>query len=368
MGLGISDFAQAQAVSPAKTSNDNACILIFNTGAPAHLDTFDMKPDAPREIRGPFKPIRTNNLEIQISELFPLHAKLADKFSLVRTCTHGSAADHDSGRYTMQTGRLFPEGLNMPHVGCAINYLLGGRNGMPGHVFLPKAMGNTGGYIAPGNEAGFLGDSYGPFSPGRDVKTEPSSLNEALDISKEPLKVRERYGNSRFGESCLRARRLVERGVRFITLHTFTSVFDQPSWDIHGCTPFTTFSGMRDLVAPMYDKAYSALIEDLAERGMLDSTLVAALSEFGRTPGINAAGGRDHWTHCFTSYFAGGGVQGGRVIGKSDAIGAYPTERSVSPGEIMATIHHALGLDLQQVLPNGARYVSSGTRHIHELF
>jgi len=130
---------------------------------------------------------------------------------------------------------------------------------------------------------------------------------EAFDLSKEPLKVRERYGMTRFGQSCLLARRLVEAGVRFVTINTFITVFDEISWDIHGSKPFTSIQGMRDLVAPMYDQGYSALIEDLFQRGMLDRTLVCNLAEFGRTPKINPAGGRDHWPQCWTVYFAGGG-------------------------------------------------------------
>jgi len=153
---------------------------------------------------------------------------------------------------------------------------------------------------------------------------------EAFDLSKEPPKVRERYGMTRFGQSCLLARRLVEAGVRFVTLNTFITVFDEITWDIHGSKPFTSIEGMRDIVAPMYDQGYSALLEDLFQRGMLDTTLVTCLAEFGRTPKVNPAGGRDHWPNCWTVNFAGGGVKGGRIVGKSDEIGGYPVERPVS--------------------------------------
>ena len=136
---------------------------------------------------------------------------------------------------------------------------------------------------------------------------------------------------TRFGQCCLLARRLVEAGVRFVTINTFLTVFDEITWDIHGSKPFTSIEGMKDIVAPMYDQGYSALIEDLRQRGMLDNTLVCNLAEFGRTPRINPAGGRDHWPQCWTVYFAGGGVKGGRVVGRSDEIGAYPAERPVEP-------------------------------------
>src|SRR5207302_8377390 len=174
---------------------------------------------------------------------------------------------------------------------------------------------------------------------------------EAFDLSKESPATRERYGMNRFGQCCLLARRLVEAGVRFVTINTFITVFDEISWDIHGSKPFTSIEGMRDIVAPMYDQGYSALLEDLVQRGLLDKTMVACVSEFGRTPKINPAGGRDHWPQCWTISFAGGGVKGGRVVGKSDEIGAYPVERPVKPSEVVATIFHSLGLDLETHLP-----------------
>jgi len=289
-------------------------------------------------------------------------------------------------------------------------------------------MGPTGGNMPHGQDAGFLGKAYDPFVLNTDpskkdfkvpdllppneigearlqrrrelrqvvddaVKTfegSPSAelmdsnfasayrlmtstkAREAFDLSREPEKVRERYGMTRFGQCCLLARRLVEAGVRFVTINTFITVFDEITWDIHGSKPFTSIAGMKDIVAPMYDQGYSALIEDLYQRGMLDNTLVANLSEFGRTPKINPAGGRDHWPQCWTVYFAGGGVKGGRVVGKSDEIGAYPVERPVKPGEIVGTIYRSLGLNLETHLPgpNSRPFplVDYGTQPITELF
>ena len=199
-----------------------------------------------------------------------------------------------------------------------------------------------------------------------------TKAREAFDLNKEAQKVRERYGMTRFGQCCLLARRLVEAGVRFVTINTFITVFDEISWDIHGSKPFTSIEGMKDIVAPMYDQGYSALLEDLFQRGMLDSTMVACLSEFGRTPNINPAGGRDHWPQCWTVSFAGGGVKGGRVVGKSDEIGGYPTERPVNPSEVVATIFYSLGLDLEAHLPGPQSrpfpLVDFGTQPIRELF
>ncbi|MEL7334719.1 MAG: DUF1501 domain-containing protein, partial [Planctomycetota bacterium] len=194
----------------------------------------------------------------------------------------------------------------------------------------------------------------------------------AFDLSKEPKSVRERYGMNRFGQCCLLSRRLIEAGVRFVTINTFLTVFGEITWDIHGTKPFTSIEGMRDIVAPMYDQAYSALLTDLHDRGMLDDTLVTCLAEFGRTPKVNPAGGRDHWPQCFSCVFAGGGVQGGRAIGASDPIGAVPADRPTVPGEIIATIFHSLGLDLHAEIPGpGGRpfpLVDFGVREIRELF
>jgi hypothetical protein len=402
--------------------------MIFNLGAPSQIDLFDPKPNAAAEIRGPFKAISTASKDMQLTELLPMHAKIADKFSLVRSVYHTAAAVHDTGHQMMQTGRLFTGGVNTPHAGCALTYLRGARNELPAHVLVPEPMGPTGGNMPHGQDAGFLGKAYDPFVLGADPSKKdfkvpdllpPGYLGEArterrrklrdivdgtvrdfeasenanlmdsdfqtafklmtsvkardaFDLSKEPASVRERYGMTRFGQSCLLARRLIEAGVRFVTVNTFLTVFDEITWDIHGSKPFTSIAGMKEIVCPMYDQGYSALIEDLSRRGMLDSTLVTCLAEFGRTPRINPAGGRDHWPNCWTVSFAGGGVQGGRVVGKSDDIGAYPAERPVNPAEIVATIYRSLGIDLETPLPGpqGRPYmvVDSGTKAIKELF
>jgi len=203
------------------------------------------------------------------------------------------------------------------------------------------------------------------------MMTSPEA-REAFNLAKEPPELREKYGMNRFGQCCLLARRLIESGVRFVTINTFLTVFDEITWDIHGSKPFTSIEGMKNIVAPMYDQAYAALLGDLTERGMLDSTLVCNLAEFGRTPRVNPAGGRDHWPQCWTMYFAGGGVQGGRVVGASDPIGAYPAERPVEPAEVVATIYHSLGFDLETALPGPAGrpfpLVDYGKHEIGELF
>lgn len=426
VGLSLPKLLAAEKA--AGVNDKKSCILIFNLGAPSQVDTFDMKPDAPLEVRGPFKPIATASPNIQISEIFPQMAKLADKFSLVRSCHHTAAAVHDTGHQMMQTGRLFTGGVNTPHVGCVASYLQGRKSDLPASVVLPEPMGRTGGNLPHGQDAGFLGKAYDPFALMADPSKKnfqvpdllpPESIGEArlkrrrkmreivessvrnfeasedaklmdanfeaayrlmtspqaraaFDLSKEPQSVRERYGMNRFGQCCLLARRLVEAGVRVVTVNTFLTVFDEITWDIHGSAPFTSIEGMRDIVAPMYDKAYSALLEDLVQRRLLDDTMVCALAEFGRTPKVNPAAGRDHWPQCWTISFAGGGVQGGRVVGRSDEIGGYPAERPVEPSEVVATIYRSLGIDSETKLPGpqGRPFpvVDYGIREIKELF
>jgi uncharacterized protein (DUF1501 family) len=428
VGLTLPQLLAAREQGAVSKEHDNrSVIMIFNLGAPSQMDTFDPKPEAATEIRGPFKPISTKG-SFQLTEILPRHAAVADKFSVVRSCYHTAAAVHDTGHQMLQTGRLFSGGLNTPHIGCALAYLRGRKSDLPPHVILPEAMGPTGGNLPHGQDAGFLGKAYDPFV----LNTDPSQENfkvpdllppkdfgdarldrrrrlrqivedkvhefdaspaaklmdanfeaayrmmtspqarAAFDLSKEPKELREKYGLTRFGQCCLLARRLIEAGVRFVTVNTFLTVFNEITWDIHGSKPFTSIEGMRDIVAPMYDQAYSALIEDLSDRGLLADTLVCNLAEFGRTPRINPAGGRDHWPQCFSAYFAGGGIQGGRAIGKSDPIGAYPAERAVEPAEVVATIYKSLGFDLDTTLPGPAGrpfpLVDFGKHEIRELF
>ncbi len=407
--------------------NDRACIMIFNLGAPSNMDLWDMKPDAPREVRGPFKPISTKG-DFQVSEILPEHAKIADKFSLVRSCHHTGAAVHDAGWQMLQTGRQFTGGVETPHAGAVLEYFRGRKTDLPAHVVLPFKMGRGGGNLPNGQAGGFLGKTYDPF----ELAADPSKKNfkvpdllpppdigiarldrrkkmrdiidgtvrdfeasenanllqenfqaayrlmtspqarEAFELSKESTATRERYGMNRFGQCCLLARRLIEAGVRFVTINSFLTVFDEITWDIHGSKPFTSIDGMKNIVAPMYDKAYAALISELDERGLLEKTLVCNLAEFGRTPRVNPAGGRDHWPQCFTTYYAGGGVQGGRAIGKSDPIGAVPAEDPYQPKDVVATIFHSLGLDLETELPGpGGRpfpIVDYGAKVIKGLF
>jgi hypothetical protein len=429
VGLSLPQYARAAAEGHVRPGHEKrSCIMIFNLGGPSHVDLWDMKPDAVSEIRGPFKPIRTASDAFEISELLPKHAAIADRFSLVRSCHHSGAAVHDAGWQMLQTGRRFAGGIQTPHAGSVASHLLGRRTDLPPFVVLPELMGRGGGNLPNGQAGGFLGKAHDPFAlmadPSKPDFRVPDLLppdqislarldrrrsmrqiveqaadefeasedarlldenfqtayrlmtstqaREAFDLTKEPKQVRERYGMNRFGQCCLLARRLVENGVRFVTINTFLTVFDEITWDIHGSKPFTSIEGMKDIVCPMYDQAYSALVEDLVDRGMLDETLVTTLCEFGRTPKVNPAGGRDHWPQCFTCSFAGGGVAGGRVVGASDTIGGFPAERPVGPGDIVATIFESLGLDHTTHLPGPAgrpfALTDFGTEPIRELF
>jgi hypothetical protein len=313
-------------------------------------------------------------------------------------------------------------------MGCVLGKLRGPKGDVPPHVLLPRPIGNTGGNMPHGQNAGYLGKMYDPFvlnadpadpnfrvpdmlppdylSPLRvdrrrnwremidravsrfetsqDARLFDSTFHQAytlmssekaraaFDLTGEPEKVREKYGMNRFGQSCLLARRLIEAGVRFVTVNMFETVFDEITWDIHGSKPFSPISCYRDLVGPMFDMAYSSLLEDLHQRGLLTGTMIVATGEFGRTPKVNPAGGRDHWPQVWTMLLAGGGVRGGQVVGSSDEIGAAPKDRPATPAEIAATVYHGLGIDLEMELP-GAQgrpipLVDRGVEPVRELF
>src|SRR5437899_2828809 len=324
--------------------------MLFLVGGPSQLDNWDMKPNAPAEIRGPYKPIKTNVPGIEISENFPRMAKHADKYALIRSVYHTAAAVHDTGHQMMQTGRLFQGGIEHPHIGCVLSKLRGPKGDVPAHVLLPRPIGPTGGNMPHGQLAGYLGKTYDPFVLNADPNDKAfkvpdllppeyvtavrerrrrslrsaidgavgsfessadarlldanfegafrlassASAREAFDLKGEPGAVRDRYGRTRFGQSCLLARRLVERGVRFVTVNMFETVFNEITWDIHGSAPFSPIECYKNEVGPNFDNAYTALLDDLKQRGMLANTMILACGEFGRTPKINPAGARDH--------------------------------------------------------------------------
>ena len=428
LGLSLNSLFGLKAQGAVDGKQDVNCIMLMLVGGPSQLDTWDMKPNAPAEIRGPYKPIKTNVSGIEISENFPRMAKHADKYSIVRSMYHTAAAVHDSGHQMMQTGRIFQGGIEHPHIGCVLGKLKGPNGDVPPHVLLPRPIGNTGGNMPHGQNAGYLGKSYDPFV----LNADPSDPNfrvpdmlppdylsalrvdrrrnwramvdksvsmfetsqdarlldstfqqaytlmssqkarDAFELHRESDDVREKYGMNRFGQSCLLARRLVEAGVRFVTINMFETVFDEITWDIHGSKPFSPISCYRDLVGPMFDMAYSSLLEDLGQRGLLNNTMVVAFGEFGRTPKVNPAGGRDHWPQCWSILMGGGPLKGGKIVGTSDEIGAAPKDRPTTPAEVAATIYKGLGIDPHAELP-GAQgrpipLVDRGFDPIEELF
>ena len=428
LGLGLTQFLGLKAQGAIDPQKDVNCIFLMLVGAPSQLDTWDMKPNAPIEIRGPFKPIKTNVPGMEISEIFPRMATHADKFSIVRSMYHTAAAVHDTGHQMMQTGRLFQGGIEHPHYGCVLSKLKGPKGDVPAHVLLPRTIGNTGGNMPHGQNAGYLGKSFDPFvlnadpsdpnfrvpdllppdyltalrvdrrrnwraevdksvsmfETSQDARLLDSTFHqaytlmssqkarEAFELNKEPEKVREKYGMNRFGQSCLLARRMIEAGVRFVTVNMFETVFDEITWDIHGSKPFSPISCYNELVGPMFDNAYSSLLEDLTERGLYKNTMVTAMGEFGRTPKVNPAGGRDHWPQCWSIIMGGGPLKGGQIVGASDEIGGAPKDRPTNPGEVAATIFKGLGIDMHTELPGlGGRpipLVDRGIEPIAELF
>ncbi len=385
--------AEAEVASPPAKAK--SVIQIWMWGGPSHLDTFDPKPDAGRDYCGPLdKPIATNVDGIRIGELLPLLAQQADKYSIIRSMTH-CVNGHETASYIVQTGRK-PDRLVYPSVGAVVADFKGYDHDyqgiVPPYIVLTEPQGRF-------SEAGFLGQRYKPFATGGDPNKKPfvvegivaegvsderqmgrrellhaiDTLGKAMpdnphfaqwnqcedhayatmfgearklfDLTQESDETRELYGRNTFGQSCLMARRLVETGVPYITIN-------YKGWDTHK----QHFEIMRRKL-PEMDKGMAALLQDLSERGLLDSAIVWWTGEFGRTPKVlwNAPwnGGRSHYGDCFCSVVAGGGFKGGRVVGASDAKGEFPAERPVSPADLIRTMYGLLGIDPEGSLPNG---------------
>jgi hypothetical protein len=388
-------------VSPsngAGGSRPKSIILVFLTGAASHHDTFDMKPEAPPEIRGEFQPIATSTAGIHICEHLPHLAARASQYALVRTLSHGDN-NHLMSTHHALTGNVQPGGFfdkvasrdDWPCYSSALAYLRPRHDGIPSGVNLPTFL-VEGPLTWPGQHAGLLGPKYDPWqitgdpakpefrvdaltlAPGIDVSRlekrqsllseindeqrrmagiaesqrlsdeqqlafsilTSSRLAQAFDLKREPDAVRERYGRNTTGQSLLLARRLVEAGVPVVQ----ANIGRVQNWDNHG----DVFRTLKNRLLPPLDQGVAALLDDLQSLGLLEETLVMMLGEFGRTPKINPARGRDHWGPCFFGVFAGAGVRGGQVIGKSDDIGAYPVTAAYSPNDVGATVYHLLGL------------------------
>lgn len=314
----------------AATSGDVNCILLFLTGGPSQLDTWDLKPNAPSTVRGPFQPIRTSVPGVEICEHFPRLAKLAQHYAILRSVHHHEAPIHETGQQLLQTGQLCRAGHEHPHFGAVVSQVRGRRTAdVPAFAMVPGPLGNTGVSISHGQSAGELGSEHEP-----------------VVLAPEKGDVEARYGNHAFGRSCLLARRLIERGTRVVTVNMFETVFDTVSWDCHadGGALGVDLDDYKDTLCPTFDQAYSALLEDLHQRGLLSTTLVVAMGEFGRTPKLNPRGGRDHWPGVWSVLFAGGGIRGGQVVGSSDRLGGEPRDRPATAAEVAATVYRALGI------------------------
>jgi hypothetical protein len=421
--------AKAQSAENGLAKQDTSVILLWLDGGPGHMDTYDMKPEAPVEYRGIWNPIKTNVPGIEVTELFPLHAKIADKFSIIRS-VHHDTGDHFTGGHWMLTGRgAGVSGANTtgryPFVGSIATKVLGPRQqGMPANVAIPYAMsiGLRPGYFG----ANYLGVENNPFETEGDPNNDNFAVRniglsggltvdrlndrrnllthldkiqrevdrsgafealdrfdrdafemltgpkarEAFDLSKEDLKLRERYGRHPWGQSTLLARRLVEAGSTFVTCHF-------GGWDHHW-----DLQKGYDNYLPKIDQLVYGLLTDLSDRGLLEKTMVVLCGEFGRTPRMNDGGnggapgsmgtpGRDHWGNAMSILVAGGGIQGGRIIGSTDRLGETPKDRPLRPGDLHHTMYKVLGVDPKlHFLDHSGRPVAALDHGdvIHELF
>ena len=329
--VGLSGAARGSA-GPAIPSH--RAIFILMTGGASQLETFDPKPDAPAAIRGPFKSIETAVPGLRFGESLPGLAQRADRLAVIRSLTHDAAPIHETGQQLLQTGRLSHGGLVFPNWGSLVASTIPARCKAPANVLLPWLVTDTGVNIYRGQQAGILGSEWEPQVVSADVDDEPESI-------------RRLYGDSDFGRSLLRARQLVEQGTRCVTVNLFDSLKDRITWDCHGdknCGPATLFDYQAQL-CPEFDQAMSGLLDDLAQRGLLDDTLVIATGEFGRTPHVNDNVGRDHWPACWSALVAGGKITGGKTIGASDASASVPVDRPVDPGELTSTMLNWFGID-----------------------
>jgi Protein of unknown function (DUF1501) len=415
-GLGLGDLFRLQAAPSAVRSKEASVILFWLSGGPGHMETWDPKPDAVAQFRGPFGAIRTAVPGIQFGELLPEQARLMDRLAVLRSVNHGTG-DHTKANHWMLTGFEGPafnaadfQVQRRPSMGAAVAKLRGpNRPGLPPYVAVPNLRGGTDNFF---HYAAYLGAAANPFIVESDPNTPEfrvrnlalpkdlprSRLDDrrhvldaldglrrqgdrgvadldqhyqrafslltgretarAFDIAAEPEKVRDRYGRHTFGQSALLARRLVEAGVTFVTVNCVP-------WDHHGTAGRHRTDVGGKLLIPPFDRALAALVEDLIQRGLYEKTLVVAMGEFGRTPRMNPEGGRDHWGDTFSVLMGCGAMKMGQVVGKSNARGEYPIDRPVKPQDVTATVFHHLGIDAAEVSfvdsqGRGVRLVENG--------
>jgi hypothetical protein len=420
-GLSLADVLAARQAQAAERRRDTAVIFFWLAGGPSHIDMFDMKPQAPEEIRGPFRPISTSLPGFDVCDLLPKHVPLADKLTVVRSLHHNLSV-HDDASHWVQTG--YPllsareRGQQQPAQGAVVSRLRGPqRPGMPAYVCIPEAYNSRQGFY---QRAAYLGARCNPVDAGGEPKlgnyrlpefSLPDGMTlerlahrrglaplvdglakhveaggelaamtemqrqafeliagpqarEAFDVTREPQSLQDKYGTHAWGHAALLARRLVEAGVTFVTINLYEKDVDW--WDDH----YTIEKNLRKRLPP-YDQAFSALIEDLHQRGLAERVLVVACGEFGRNPRIDKNAGRGHWPRAMTAVLAGGGIRSGQVIGSTTADGGEPADRPLLPGDLLASIYRVLGIDHEQTLPDlqnrPVRLVNAG-EPIRELF
>ncbi len=393
LGSLLQKQAQAAEGDGKAPSKDMSVILLWQGGGPSHLDMWDLKPNAPSEFRGTFNPIKTCMPGYQVCEHMPRSAKIVDKLAIIRSTTHPDSG-HESASHMLLTGYKPSNDIpaqEVPSYGSIVGKEMGPKlAGFPAYVAVPRAPRSA--------SAAYIGVQYNPFETQGDpnqkgfkvrnlsmsggvtvdrmqsrrelmkkfdtmrrdadasgmvsgmdkfsqqafeLMTSPK-VQEAFDLEKESEQLRDSYGRHTWGQSVLLSRRLIESGVRFVTM-------DMGGWDTHA----NNFEELKKKL-PIFDNAFAALIEDLDKRGRLDTTMVLVWGEFGRTPRINSGAGRDHWSNVFTTVMAGGGLKKGVVLGSSDARAEFPKERPVSPQDVLATMYHKLGIDRTKAYNNEA--------------
>ena len=364
-GLSVVSLSMAEQAAMAgaqKQSGPRSVVLVVMTGGPSQLDTFDPKPDAPREYRGPIRPISTAIPGIQFSEAFPRLAERASQLAVIRSLHHTAAPIHETGLQLLQTGRLVKKGDRPPSLGSMVARVLGPRKTAPAHVLLPGPIQETGVTAYRGDREAALGAEFAPQvidTEGRLIALSDSGEHETgLTIlgqfEQQPIRVRESYGETAFGRRMWQASQLVERGVRFVTVNLFDRLYGRKTFDSHGddSAPATIFD-YRDTIGPHFDRALSGMMDDLNSSGLLAETMIVCTGEFGRTPRINDASGRDHWPHVWSGLVAGAGLPVGQVIGASDRYGESITDRPVTLGELTATMAAALRINPETALRIG---------------
>lgn len=320
-------------------AEERSVILLLLVGGPSAQETFDPKPDAPSDVRGPFGAISTRIPGVFVGEHLPRLAARLDRVTLIRSVYHDEAPIHETGLQLLQTGKVSTADPRSVPLGSLAGSHLGTRGEAPAWAVLPQPLGFTGvaidqGQAAPGDFA------TRPFGPG--------NMGIERLVAGQPRDRREAYGPTEFGRACLTARALVEHGARMVVVNMYPTVFGSPSWDVHGAAPFSTFDDYATEVLPTFDRVHDALLSDLERSGRLGSTLVLATGEFGRTPRIQSRGGRDHWPGVWTAVAAGGGLPGGRVVGASDHVGGEPRDQPVAMAELAGLMAETLGLESER--------------------